>query len=126
VQPGLLMFSLGIQNAVDEGFLKRGDILVLDNALVIHYSVEIQDVEGWLSQEHGMFILYRTCQANPMEQIPRLKRVYATEVEFQGALELFTRRRASWSISLTKTREVQIHVCIQTNFIVTHVFIRID
>jgi hypothetical protein len=39
VQPGLPMFSLVIENVVEEDFLKRGDISVLDNAPpVIPYS----------------------------------------------------------------------------------------
>jgi transposase len=84
-------FSLAIQDAVAEGFLSRGEVLVLDNA-PIHCSAEIQELEDWLYQEHGIFVLYlptRSPELNPIELmwhllVQRLKRISIRELEFHG------------------------------------------
>jgi transposase len=66
-------------------------VLVLDNA-PIRYSAEIQELEDWLYQERGIFVLYLpTCspELNPIELmwhllVQRLKRLSVRELEFRG------------------------------------------
>jgi len=63
------MFSLAIENAIATGFLKGGDVLVLDNA-AIHQGGENRNLGDWLWDFHGVYLLLlpaRAPELNPIE-----------------------------------------------------------
>jgi hypothetical protein len=64
-----LAFSMALEQTIMKGFLRRGDILVLDNAS-IHRFKENVDLEEWLHTTFGIFLLFlptRSPELNPIE-----------------------------------------------------------
>jgi len=64
-------FGIEIENALAQGFLRGGDILVLDNA-AIHAGGENRVLEDWLWRQFGIFVLFlptRTPEWNPQELV---------------------------------------------------------
>ena len=64
-------FSIEVETAVAIGFLKGGDVLVLDNA-AIHTGKENSVLEDWLWDNFGIFVLFlptRSPEWNPVEQV---------------------------------------------------------
>ena len=66
-------FSEAIMAAIAEGFLRRGDILVLDNA-AIHDKGENDGIEDWLWEHHRVAVVFlptRSPELNPIELVWR-------------------------------------------------------
>lgn len=66
-------FSESIMSAIAEGFLRRHDILVLDNA-AIHDKGENDGIEDWLWENHGVAVVFlptRSPELNPIELVWR-------------------------------------------------------
>lgn len=64
-------FALSLENAINHGFLKAGDILVLDNA-AYHTGGENSVLEDWLWSNYGIFLLFlppRCPELNPIELV---------------------------------------------------------
>jgi len=55
------LFAIKIEWALTRGFLKGGDVLVLDNA-AIHTGRENRELEDWLWTGYGVFLLYLPTQ----------------------------------------------------------------
>ena len=86
------IFALEIEAAVASGFLRAGDILVLDN-WIGHRGKENTVLEEWLWEDHQIYILWlpaRTPEWNPIELLwnclaERLKHMSSEElVEIPG------------------------------------------
>ena len=63
------LLALEIEAAVASGFLRAGDVLVLDNA-ANHSGKENTVLDDWLWSEHSIFVLFlpaRTPEWNPIE-----------------------------------------------------------
>lgn len=66
-------FSEAIMAAISEGFFRRGDILILDNA-AIHDKGENEGIEDWLWDNHRIAVMYlptRSPELNPIELVWR-------------------------------------------------------
>jgi hypothetical protein len=66
-----ISFSVAVENAINGGFLRRGDILVLDNA-AIHVRGYNRDLKSWLWQEFNITLVLlptRSPQYNPIEKM---------------------------------------------------------
>ena len=66
-------FSYDVEQALATGFLKRNSVLVMDNA-AIHCGGENTDLEEWLYERHGVYVLFlptRTPEWNPIELVWR-------------------------------------------------------
>jgi transposase len=64
-----LAFYIALEQTIAKGFLRYGDILVLDNA-AIHRFKENVDLEEWLYTTFGIFALFlptRSPELNPIE-----------------------------------------------------------
>jgi hypothetical protein len=78
-------FAIAVEGAIAIGFLKEGDILVLDNAS-IHIFQENAVLEEWLWDEFGILLLTlptRSPEMNPIEQLwnTLVRRMKALEFE---------------------------------------------
>jgi hypothetical protein len=65
------VFSEEIERAIGQGFLKSGDVLVLENT-AIHFGGVDDDLAHWLWSHHGVFLLAlptRSPELNPIELI---------------------------------------------------------
>ena len=63
------LFGIEIEAAIASRFLRRGHVLVLDNA-ANHTGKENRVLEDWLWEDHGIFVLFlpaRTPEWNPIE-----------------------------------------------------------
>jgi transposase len=66
-------FAVEAEEALLVGFLKPGDVLVLDNA-AIHNAAENRELLDWLWSRFGIFLLFlpaRTLERNPIELVWR-------------------------------------------------------
>ena len=66
-------FSTAVTEAIAEGFLRRRDVLVLDNA-AIHAKGDNTELVDWLWEEHGIAVLFlptRSPELNPIELVWR-------------------------------------------------------
>ena len=64
-------FSVELEKAIQSGFLRGGDVLVLDNTTV-HNGGENSVLQDYLWERHGIFLLFLPARApewNPMEQV---------------------------------------------------------
>lgn len=86
------LFAIEIEAAVASGFLRAGDVLVLDNCIV-HRGKENTVLEEWLWEDHQIYIVWlpaRTPEWNPIELLwnclaERLKHMSSEElVEIPG------------------------------------------
>jgi transposase len=76
-------FGEAVEDAIIHGFLKRNDVLIMDNAS-IHMFKENEVLEEYLWEEHGIFLLTlptRSPEMNPIELlwntlVKRMKRFF--------------------------------------------------
>ena len=79
------LFALEIEDALRTGFLRSGDVLVLDNA-AIHSGKENSSLEDWLWDYHNVCVLFlpaRCPEFNPIELVWNILEVRLTHQDWE-------------------------------------------
>ena len=79
------LFALEIEDAIVKGFLRAGDVIVMDNA-ANHTGKENNILDEWLWEEHAITVLLlpaRTPEWNPIELLWRCLTMRLKSVDWQ-------------------------------------------
>ena len=106
-------FSETVIRMVASGFLRRGDVLVLDNAAIHHYR-ESTNLGNYLWNEHGILLTFlptRAPELNPIELMWHILVQRLKNVELIGHVQLPHQAATAAAIIMNGFTHLDVHSC---------------